>query len=370
MKDLEILRGEPAVRALVDEIGREAAGIGRPLQLMEVCGTHTMTVYRNGLGPVLRRLGVTMISGPGCPVCVTPDSTISAAASLVREHEGVILASFGDMLRVPTSEGILMKLVPAARSEIRIVYSAEETLRLARENPDRSVVFLAAGFETTIPSIAWVVRECVRRDVRNVFLLSAMKTVPAPLRAILSAGEVRLDGLIYPGHVSVIIGTHPYEFIPKEFGVPGAVAGFEPADFLLGVLAVLQQIRGRRPAVENAYPRAVRAEGNPEAVRLIAETLHPADAEWRGFGTIPQSGLLPPERFSALARFNPRTDAVWTHEGCRCGEVVRGLIAPEGCPLFARTCTPGRPLGPCMVSFEGACLIHAKYGKEVPGGQD
>ncbi len=264
--DLRILREEHGVRALVDEVRTELRAIGREIQLMEVCGTHTMTAYRSGLGLLLRKVGMRLISGPGCPVCVTPDGIIAAAARLVQERPGVILASFGDMLRVPASDCALMKLVPADRSSVQVIYSPEEVVQLAKANPQKEVVFLAAGFETTIPGIGWVVKTCLQERIPNISFLPAMKLVPPPLKAILDAGELNLDGFIYPGHVSVVIGTEPYRFVAEQYGVPGAVAGFEPADLLFGILSVLRQIREGRADVEIAYRRAVKPEGNPAAI--------------------------------------------------------------------------------------------------------
>lgn len=364
--DLRILREEQGVRALVDQVRAELRAIGRDVQLMEVCGTHTMTAYRSGLGLLLRKMGLRLISGPGCPVCVTPDGIIAAAARLVKERSGVILASFGDMLRVPASDCAIMKLVPADGSSVRVVYSPEEVVDVAKANPAKEVVFLAAGFETTVPGIGWVVKTCLEQKIRNVSLLSAMKLVPPPLKAILDAGELNLDGFIYPGHVSVIIGSEPYRFVAEQYGVPGAVAGFEPADLLLGILSVLRQIREGRATVEIAYRRAVKPEGNPLAKRLIEEVFTVGDAEWRGFGIIPRSGLFPPEDLCALSRFGITAESGWEAKGCRCGDVVRGIAEPEDCPLFGTGCLPERPLGPCMVSYEGSCLIHFKYGQEVP----
>jgi len=364
--DLRILREEHGVRALVEEVRAEIGTIGREVQIMEVCGTHTMTAYRSGLGLLLRKIGMRLISGPGCPVCVTPDGIIAAAARLVQERPGVILASFGDMLRVPASDCAIMKLVPAEGSSVHVIYSPEEVVEVAKANPQKEVVFLAAGFETTVPGIGWVVRTCLREGIRNVSLIPAMKIVPPPLKAILDAGDLRLDGFIYPGHVSVIIGSEAYRFVAEQYGVPGAVAGFEPADLLFGILSVLRQIREGRADVEIAYRRAVKPEGNGLAKRLMEDVFTVGDAEWRGFGTIPQSGLYPPEALCALSRFGIKADSGWETNGCRCGEVVRGIAEPEDCGLFGKGCTPERPLGPCMVSYEGSCLIHFKYGKELP----
>ncbi len=361
--DPTLLREERSVRSLLAEIDRHLGRIGREIKIMEVCGTHTMTAYRSGLGRVLRGKGLRIISGPGCPVCITPDGIVGAAADLVAEIPGVVLASFGDMLRVPTNRGALLHAVPGAGSSVRTVYSPEEVLALASADPGRQVVFLAVGFETTIPSIAWTALEAGRRGLTNLSFISSLRLVPPPLREILSSGTVSIDGFIYPGHVSVIIGTRPFEFIAGEFGVPGAVAGFEPADLLLGVLSVLGQIERGEPGVENTYRRAVRREGNPAAQRLMESACEVVDGEWRGFGVIPGSGMRLRDRsLDAAARFFLRLDSAWENAGCQCGEVVKGNIEPEECPLFRTACSPEKPMGPCMVSVEGSCLIHYKYG--------
>ena len=350
---------------LLVEIASLAEKVPGPVRLMEVCGTHTMTIHRHGLKDLLRRAGVEMISGPGCPVCITPDGFHEAAIRLVGERDNTILATFGDMTRVPTKYGSLQSTVPARGSAVKIVYSPEEALEAARRNPEKNVVFFGAGFETTIPGIVLTAGKALAEGRTNFSVLAALWLIPPPLRAILALGDVRISGFLYPGHVSAVIGSRPYEFVAREFGLPGAIAGFEPGDVLLGVRAVLEQIRDGRPRVENAYPRVVRADGNPAAREVMRRYLEPFDATWRGLGRIPQSGL----RFkSALAEVDagikfglkPSEDAS-DPPGCRCGEVLRGVLAPTQCRLFGRTCTPESPRGPCMVSFEGACFVHHKY---------
>lgn len=366
MIDLFPLRREKGVRALVEAIKKEVSSLHRKIKIMEVCGTHTMTAYRSGIGWILRKMGIDLISGPGCPVCVTPDSIISSASYLLRNYSGIILASFGDMLKVPANDGIpLMKLVPAENSEVRIVYSTEEVLKLSRENPNKEVVFLAAGFETTIPSIAWLMKSARDKGIKNLSIIPAMKLVPPPLKAILESGEVRIDGFIYPGHVSVIIGSEPYRFVPEKYGVAGAIAGFEPADLLFGILSVIKQIKSQKPNVDIVYKRAVKPDGNFVAKKLMNDLLHVEDVEWRGFGVISESGLFPEKGFSAFERFEIELEPLKNQKGCRCGDVVKGIAQPEDCPLFRKVCTPDSPMGACMVSIEGACLIHFKYGEEV-----
>ena len=358
-----LLREERSVRALLKEVDSLLERLDRQLRIMEVCGTHTMTAYRSGLGTLLRKRGLRLISGPGCPVCITPDGIVGAAAALVTERPDIILASFGDMLRVPTRKEPLLHLVPAKGSAVKTIYSPEEVLDIARASPGKQVVFLAVGFETTISSIAWTVEEAGRSGLKNLSFITCLRLVPPPLRAILASGESGLDGFIYPGHVSAIIGSQPYEFIAREFSLPGAITGFEPADLLLGILSVLRQIEGGEARVDIAYSRAVRPEGNPAARRVMASACEVTDGEWRGFGAIPRSGLRLRNRdLDAFERFSLTYDSSWENTACRCGDVVRGLIEPEQCPLFGNPCTPEQPMGPCMVSVEGSCLIHYKYG--------
>ena len=363
MMDPRLLREEKSVRILLKEVEKSLSRIGRELKLMEVCGTHTMTSYRSGLGNFLRKIGLRLISGPGCPVCITPNGIISAAVEFVSETPNVIVATFGDMLKVPTNKGSLLKIVPDKGSSVKTIYSPEEVIDMAKKNPDKQVVFLAVGFETTIPSIGWVVEEALKKGYENVSLITCLRVVPPPLRAILSSGSVALDGFIYPGHVSVILGSLPYEFIAEEFRIPGAITGFEPVDLLLGIISVLKQIESGQPKVDIAYPRVVRREGNPVARQLMDRVFEVSDGEWRGFGIIPGSALsLREKKMDAVEKFSMDTSSSWENKNCRCGDVVKGAIEPPECPLFRKVCSPEKPMGPCMVSVEGSCLIHYKYG--------
>ncbi|MGZ5487105.1 MAG: hydrogenase formation protein HypD [Candidatus Aminicenantales bacterium] len=362
------LRNPAALRSLLSDIEEKSRKIGRTPRLMEVCGTHTMALFKSGLTPLLAEAGVEMVSGPGCPVCITPNAIHEAAIAIVTGTEGVTLATFGDMTRVPTRKGSLQTAVPARASRMRIVYSPEEALNEARRDPARKVVFYGAGFETTIPAIAYTVRQAAAEGLRNYSVLPALWLVPPALRAILEAGEAAVDGFIYPGHVSAVIGAEPYEFVAREFGVPGAIAGFEPGDILLAIRSVLEQAVEGKPRVALEYSRAIGREGNPVARALMDEVLEPFDASWRGLGVIPASGLRFRKEFAAFGA-GPRFGLKESGDdrdlaGCRCGEVLRGVIRPEGCRLFGTKCLPDSPLGPCMVSYEGACLIHFKYGGE------
>jgi len=361
------LRDKSVTRALLGEIKKKTSPLGHPLRIMEVCGTHTMTIHRFGLKPLLEKAGVEMVSGPGCPVCITPNDFHEACLDLVTRKENLILASFGDMTRVPTRKGSLQTAVPAPSSLVRIVYSPEEAVGLAAANPGKQIVFFGVGFETTIPSIALTVRNAAAAGLRNFSVLTALWLIPPALRAILEAGETVINGFLYPGHVSAIIGLQPYRFIPNEFRVPGAVAGFEPNDILLGISAVLDQIREGKPRVYLEYGRAVPADGNPLARAVMEETFDRVDASWRGLGRIAGSGLRLKDIYADFDARSKHGLALGEGSddlpGCRCGEVLRGLIAPPRCALFGKKCRPDSPFGPCMVSLEGACFVHYKYGE-------
>jgi hydrogenase expression/formation protein HypD len=364
---MSALRDKRTIDRRLDEVRVLAAGLPFSVRIMEVCGTHTMALHRSGLRPRLEEAGVEMVSGPGCPVCITPDSIHEAAIDLVTRREGFILATFGDMTRVPTRKGSLREAVPAPGSVVRIIYSSEDALDAARKNPGKEVIFFGAGFETTIPGIAYTARLASEEKVRNYSVLTALWLIPPAIRAILEAGECAVTGFLYPGHVSAIIGEAPYAFVAGEFGVPGAIAGFEPLEMLNGILSILDQVKKGRPGVANEYRRVVRPEGNPVARALMDAMLEPKDAVWRGLGRIPGSGLKLRPRYSdfdAETKYGLETRrAVREAPGCRCGEVLRGVIRPTDCRLFGKRCTPDSPLGPCMVSTEGACLITHRYAR-------
>jgi hydrogenase expression/formation protein HypD len=372
---LEAFRGKELLRGLADSIAREAAALG-PLRLMHVCGTHERSIGRFGLRPLLPP-NVRVIAGPGCPVCVCPASDIAAARDISLK-KGVVLASFGDMLATPAPGGSLLD-ARARGAELRVVYSAADAVALARERPDSEVVFFSVGFETTTATTAAVLASLAREAAEgaapaNFSMLSSNRAVPPALEALLAPREggagpamSAVDGLILPGHVSVVIGTEPYRPLAERLGIPCAVAGFEPADLFLGILEILRQIRAGRAEIVNAYPRAVSTRGNEAARALLAEVYRPVDAAWRGIGTIPSSGLRPGpgyRAFDALERFGVRPEAEpeGGEEGCLCASVMLGAAESEDCPLFGRPCGPERPVGPCMVSEEGTCRIRYEYG--------
>ncbi len=366
---MEQLRNKHVIQGLLKGIRKHMEGLEAPVKIMEVCGTHTMTIHRFGLKTLLSEAGVEMLSGPGCPVCITPNAVHEAAIELVTRKPNLILTTFGDMTRVPTYRGALQTAVPAQGSRMKIVYSPQESLEIARAHPDKNVVFFGVGFETTIPSVAITARQAVRSHIDNYSVLSAFWLIPPPLKAIVESRDQLVQGFLYPGHVSAIIGEAPYRFIARDYGIPGSIAGFEPGDILLGITSILEQMEAGNPEVSNSYARVVRAEGNPRARTVMAEILEPTDAAWRGLGEIPRSGLKFRKEFQtadAVLKYGLEIHARGTDlPGCRCGDVLKGKISPPECPLYGRECRPDSPHGPCMVSFEGACLAHFKYGTRI-----
>jgi hydrogenase expression/formation protein HypD len=359
MKYIDEFRDPQLARKLLANI---QAGSKQQVRFMEFCGGHTHAIFRHGLRQMLPST-VELRSGPGCPVCVTADADIDQTIALV-SLPGVILATFGDMIRVPGSHGSL-QAAKAEGADVRIVYSPLDALQIARENPARTVVFLGVGFETTAPGVAASVLEADAGGLGNFYLLSLHKLTPPATRAILDAGEVRLAGIIGPGHVTTIIGSRAWEFLPREYGVPCAVAGFEPLDILRAVAEMVEMVEAGRPGVANTYSRGVRPEGNRTALGIMERVFELREADWRGLGRVPASGLaLRPEyaRFDAALAFPVEVGPTRGHSGCRCGDVLRGVLDPPECPLFRRVCTPAHPVGPCMVSAEGACSAWFKYG--------
>jgi hydrogenase expression/formation protein HypD len=346
------------VHALHDEC-REAG----PMSAMEVCGTHTVSLFRSGVKAFLPP-SFRLVSGPGCPVCVTAQGYIDAAIDLARRPE-LCIATYGDMLRVPGRNGSL-ELHRANGAQVLVVYSIRDALHHAQTNPGTQVVFLAVGFETTAPATAAAVQEAARLGLRNFSVLLGHKLVMPAVRALLAAGDLPLDGFLLPGHVSVIIGAQAYQPVARDFGLPGVVAGFEPAQMLAGLLQLARLIRSKRAAIENVYGVAVQEDGNPAARRLLDWVMEPVDAEWRALGVIPRSGLgLKPAyaSFDAAARFQLSFGSDYDPPGCRCGEVIQGKALPQDCPMFGTACTPRKPWGPCMVSSEGTCAAWFKYGQ-------
>ena len=346
--------------ALLDEIRRLTDG---DLRLMEVCGTHTMAIAEAGLRSMLPPQ-IRLLSGPGCPVCVTPPQVIDAVLELSMEKD-VLLTSYGDMLRVPGSrpgDSLLRRKALGARVET--VYSPVDAVELALGNPDRQVVFLGVGFETTAPGTAAALLTAKEKGAKNFTLWSMLKRVEPALRALIKMDGFNVDGFLCPGHVATIIGAQGFAFLPEEYGLPAVVAGFEPEDILRAVYRLVKQLHDREPKLENEYTRAVSDAGNHLAQKIMAECFAPRFDVWRGLGGIEDSGLGLRDtlrEFNAERRFGIRCAAAEPPTACRCGEVITGRLAPDGCPLFGTRCTPEDPVGPCMVSSEGACAAAWKY---------
>lgn len=359
------LRKGAAARPFLERIRRHAAEAGRPLRLMEVCGTHTVAISRSGLRNLLAG-AVELISGPGCPVCVTADAEIDRMLAYC-DVPGAVVCTYGDLLRVPGSRGSLADR-RAAGADVRVVYSAMDAVALAVEKPGHPVIFLGIGFETTAPAAALALAAAADNRVKNFFVHSAHKLTPPAMRALLAGGGARIDGFLCPGHVSAVLGEEGFAFLAKEHGLPAAIAGFEPLDILLAVDYLVDAALGLQPVrLANTYGRWVRPEGNPRARQVIAQTFEPSAAEWRGLGAIPGSGLALREAcacFDASRAFPAVVPVPAPRKGCRCGEVLRGEIRPADCGLFGRGCVPDHPLGPCMVSGEGACAAYYRYGDE------
>lgn len=335
----------------------------RPFIIMEVCGTHTVAIAKNAIRELLPAT-VCLISGPGCPVCVTDSSDIDRYLYLAAQPN-VITATFGDLIRVPGTEKNL-QILRAEGADVRIVYSTLDALELARKNLTKEVVFLGVGFETTIPTVAVSLEVAKHERIENYSVLSMHKVVPPVLRLLAEDDELIVDAFLDPGHVCAIIGTEPIEFMAKDYGKPGVVTGFEALDILEAILMLLRQRSQGRSEIEIQYKRAVKAKGNPHAKKFIEQVFEPIDASWRGIGLIPQSGLGIREEYGdwdAARKFALPVFHSFETPGCRCGDVLKGRIYPTRCPLFATRCTPMNPVGPCMVSTEGSCAAYYQYAQ-------
>jgi hydrogenase expression/formation protein HypD len=357
MKFIDEFRDRAIAQGLVQRIRKASK---RPIQLMEVCGTHTVSVFRYGIRGLLPE-GIRLLSGPGCPVCVTPNSDIDLAIALSREKDTMIV-SFGDMMKVPGSRSSLQK-EKADGGDIRMVYSALETLRVARENPNKRVIFFAVGFETTSPTIAVTIHRATEEKVKNLFFLNSQKRIPAAIRLLLESKKVGIDGFILPGHVSTIIGTKPYQFISEEFGLPGVVTGFEPLDILQGIWMLVKQAEESRAAIEIQYRRIASEEGNILAMGKLYEVFENDEGQWRGLGKIPDSGYRFKEPYQGLdaMNFHVPVEPPKEHPECLCGEVLQAIKTPLECRLFKKVCHPENPVGPCMVSMEGTCHSYFRF---------
>lgn len=332
----------------------------KKVNLMEVCGTHTVSIFRNGIRNILPK-NVHLLSGPGCPVCVTPVSYLDEIIALSRKSD-FIITTFGDMIRVPGSTSSLEK-EKANGADIRIVYSTLDALNIARNNPVKKVIFMGVGFETTSPTIASVILKAKEEKINNFSVLCVAKIMPPAMKSLLDAEEVNIDGFICPGHVSAIIGSEPYQFIANQYKVPCVISGFEPLDILQGIYMLIKQIEEKRAEIEIQYKRVVRPEGNKIALKKLKQVFRIVDSDWRGIGIITNSGLDLKEEFNQFNahKFNISVEESREFSGCRCGEVLRGVIIPPECSLFGKICTPEDPKGACMVSSEGTCAAYYKY---------
>lgn len=333
--------------------------------LMEVCGTHTHSIFRSGIMNLLSEK-IEHLSGPGCPVCVTPNNYIDTAIAYSRLSD-TIITTFGDMIKVPGSTSSLEK-EKASGGKVKIVYSPLESLKIARNNPEKKVVFLGVGFETTAPLVASTVLTASDEKIKNFFVLSGHKLIPPAMTALLENKEIKIDGFICPGHVSAIIGEEPYDPIASVYGIPSVIIGFEPIDLLQGIEMLIKQITsGRKPKVENQYRRVVRKRGNVKALSLINKVFEIKDSTWRGLGLLPQSGLYIKNRyaqFDAEKQINVKVEQTKIPSKCICGKVLTGAKKPYDCKLFGKLCTPENPIGPCMVSSEGTCAAYYKFNKQ------
>jgi len=348
-------------KSLLASIKTYAQKMG-PISIMEVCGTHTMEIGRLGLRSLLPS-SISLLSGPGCPVCVTPAAIIDAAASLAIEQKAIIL-TFGDMIRVPGA-AITLEQAGAQGGQVEVLTSPLQCVNMARNNPGKCYVFMAVGFETTIPAVARAVKKAAENKLDNLKFMVAHRIVPPALLALVEDPGLTISGFLLPGHVSAIIGEQPYRFLQKR-GVPSAITGFQPLDILSAIHAVCAMIAEKSPGLKNLYSRVVRPEGNPLAIELMEQVFRPVDALWRGIGTIPASGLALQSEFGeydACQHFGITIGDEPMPEGCSCGDVLKGRIKPTQCPLFGTSCTPQSPVGPCMVSSEGSCAAYHRYGE-------
>lgn len=345
-----------------ENISEGIKGLGVTATLMEVCGTHTMAISKYGLRSLLTPC-VDLISGPGCPVCVTSDNDINRMIALSHEPD-VIVATFGDMIKVPCGNGSLEE-ASARGARVEVVYSPLDALDLAAREAGSRVVFLGVGFETTAPAVAATLIEAEKRGIANFFVLSLHKVVPPALEILASSDDFQVDGFILPGHVSAVIGSMAFEFLPGRYGIPGVVTGFEANDILEAIYMLIKTKNGE-PSIQIEYSRVVKPEGNRKALAVMDSVFEPCGAEWRGLGVIPGSGLAIRERYSSFdaGLWDVELPDVKIETACRCGDVLKGKIRPKECGLFAGRCTPDTPVGPCMVSTEGSCASYYNYDLE------
>ncbi|HEY0407908.1 MAG TPA: hydrogenase formation protein HypD [Pyrinomonadaceae bacterium] len=361
MKFIDEYRQGDIARKLAEQIAHLTT---RPLKIMEVCGGHTHTIFKYGIEDLLPD-NITMIHGPGCPVCVIPLGRVDDAISIA-ERPGVIFTTFGDAMRVPGSKTSLLD-AKASGADVRMVYSPLDALKIAKKNPERQVVFLALGFETTAPSTAMTILQAAKEGVENFSAFCNHITIVPALKALLDSPDLQLDGFLGPGHVSTVIGTRPYEFVAREYGKPVAVAGFEPLDILQSVYMIVRQVVEGRAEVENQYARCINRDGNRKALEVLFEVFEPRDYfEWRGLGSIAHSGMKLRRKYAAFdaeLKFNVPGLRIADPKACQCGEILKGVKRPWECKVFGTACTPETPIGSCMVSSEGACAAYYNFGR-------
>jgi hydrogenase expression/formation protein HypD len=358
LKHIEEYRDTKISKSLIEKIKTTSK---RNIRLMEVCGTHTVSIFRSGIRSLLPST-ISLLSGPGCPVCVTDQRDIDAFIELARLDD-VIVTTFGDLMRVPGSNSSLQK-ESAEGHDIRMVYSTFDALKIAQKNPAKKVVFLGVGFETTAPTIAAAIGQADQMNIENFSVISAHKLVPPALETLMSLKDVQLDGFILPGHVSVIIGLKAYRAFFDRHSIPCVAAGFEPADILQAVSMLVEMIETGKPGLDNAYPRAVTEQGNTKAQKILQDIFEPTDACWRGIGMIPQSGLEIRAEYAvhdAEKQFELQVPEPKIPPGCACGDILTGKKIPPDCKLYREVCTPTDPVGPCMVSTEGTCAAYYRY---------
>jgi hydrogenase expression/formation protein HypD len=364
MKFISEYRDAEVGKRLVARIRQRST---RPARLMEFCGGHTVSIAKHGIRQLLPPT-IEMLSGPGCPVCVTANADLDKAIAFTWLPD-VIVATFGDMIKVPASRSSLQQ-AKAEGGDVRIVYSTQDALEIAQHNPSKSVVFIGIGFETTAPTVAASVLQAEQQGIDNYYVLSQHKLCPPVIKALLDSGEVKLNGIVCPGHVSAVIGSHPYNFIARDYGIACVVAGFEPLDILLCVDMLVAQIESGEPKVEIAYRRGVKPEGNKVALELMYKVFEVCDGNWRGIGVVPESGLRLREEYrhyDAEHAFQIVPGEPVEPKGCICGDILRGVKTPLECKLFRAVCNPEHPVGPCMVSSEGSCAAYYQYGEGYGG---
>ncbi|HEV7857664.1 MAG TPA: hydrogenase formation protein HypD [Pyrinomonadaceae bacterium] len=361
MKFIDEYRQGDIAQRLAEQIKHMTSA---PLKIMEVCGGHTHAIFKYGIEDLLPE-NITMIHGPGCPVCVIPLGRVDDAISIAQRPE-VIFTTFGDAMRVPGSKTSLLD-AKAAGADVRMVYSPLDALKIAKKNPERQVVFLALGFETTAPSTAMTILQAAKDGVENFSAFCNHITIVPALKALLDSPDLQLDGFLGPGHVSTVIGTRPYEFVPREYGKPVAVAGFEPLDVLQSVYMIVKQLVEGRAEVENQYARCINRDGNRKALEVLFEVFEPRDYfEWRGLGSIAHSGMKLQRKYAAFdaeLKFSVPGLRIADPKACQCGEILKGVKRPWECKVFGTACTPETPIGSCMVSSEGACAAYYNFGR-------